>query len=67
MNVWGLQAPFARNMPKPQYVASVDERGVVQLVPHMILAKRFAEARHARAWASQYGDLLADFTVVKSP
>jgi hypothetical protein len=54
-------------MRHPRYVRRVADHGVVELAVHAIEAKRFHAAEHARAWASQYGDLLADFTVVKSP
>jgi hypothetical protein len=66
MNIWLIQAPPDRRMVRPQYLRSIDERGVVTLTEHGILARRFHGAAIAREWASQHA-VLDEFLVVRAP
>ena len=68
MAAWLFVKPLpphkARSL-REEYLERVEPSGEPVHTPHAICAKRFASAGVARRWASQYGELLADYTVAR--
>lgn len=50
---------------RERYLERVGRDGKPEITPHAICAKRFASAGVARRWASQHGELLADYVVAR--